>query len=101
MGPDFFPQRPQFFPPNWLENSVALIDTIFRIAVIDTFSRMDGNCVPSSVKLLYLGKLYCFIGAGKLLFGFFYRFFGEKNFGQQNCIALFDFFLKNCVSVSL
>jgi hypothetical protein len=37
----------------------------------------------------------------KFLFGFFYRFIGEKIFGQQNCIALFDFFLKNCVSVSL
>ncbi len=24
-----------------------------------------------------------------------------KIFGEQNCIALFDFFLKNCVSVSL
>ncbi len=48
------------FPPNWLENSVALIDTIFRITVIDTFSRMDGNCVASSVKLLYLGILYRF-----------------------------------------
>jgi hypothetical protein len=32
---------------------------------------------------------------------FFYRFIGDKNFGEQNCIALFDFFLKNCVSVSL
>jgi hypothetical protein len=57
--------------------------------------------VASSVKLLYLGILYRFIGAGKFFFGFFYRFIGEKNFAQQNCIALFDFFLKNCVSVSL
>jgi hypothetical protein len=32
---------------------------------------------------------------------FFYRFIGEKNFAQQNCIAFFDFFLKNCASVSL
>jgi len=46
-------------------------------------------------------KFYRFIGAGKLLSGFFYRFIGDKNFGEQNCIALFDFFLKNCVSVSL
>jgi hypothetical protein len=44
-----------------------------------------------------LGRFYRFIGAGKFLFGFFYRFIGDKNFGQQNCIALFDFFLKNCV----
>jgi hypothetical protein len=62
---------------------------------------MDGNCVASSVKLLYLGILYRFIGAEKIFVWFFYRFIGEKIFGQQNCIALFDFFLKNCVSVSL
>jgi hypothetical protein len=30
-----------------------------------------------------------------------YRFIGDNNFGPKNCIALFDFFLKNCVSVSL
>jgi hypothetical protein len=43
------------FPPNWLENSVALIDTIFRIAVIDTFSRMDGETfVPGDIVSLYL-----------------------------------------------
>jgi hypothetical protein len=88
------------FPPNWLENYVALIDTIFRIAVIDTFLRMDGNCVASSVKLLYLGILYRFIGAGNFFF-FFYCFIGEKNVGQQNCISLFEFFLNNCVSVLL
>jgi hypothetical protein len=73
----------------------------FRIAVMDTFSRMDRNCIASSVKLLDLGILYRFIGAEKILVGFFHRFIGEKNFGQQNFIALFDFFLKNCVSVSL
>jgi hypothetical protein len=39
---------------------------------------MDGNCVASSVKFLYLGILYRFIGAEKFLFGFFYRFIGEK-----------------------
>jgi hypothetical protein len=48
-----------------------------------------------------LEQFYRFIGAGKFLFGFFYRFVGDKNFGEQNCIAFFDFFLKNCVSVSL
>ncbi len=57
--------------------------------------------VASSVKLLYLGILYRFIGAGKFFPGFFYRFIGEENLAQQNCTALFDFFLKNCVSVSL
>jgi hypothetical protein len=46
-------------------------------------------------------QFYRFIGAGKFLFGVFDRFIGDKNFGEQNCIALFDFFLKNCVSVSL
>jgi hypothetical protein len=45
---------------------------------------MDGNCVASSVKLLHLGILYRFIGAEKFMFGFFYRFIGEKIFGQQN-----------------
>jgi hypothetical protein len=99
-GRTFFLSGPNF-STELAGNSVALIDTIFRIAAIDTFSRMDGNCVASSVKLLYLGILYRFIGAGKFFFGFFYRFIGEKNFGQQNCIALFDFFHKNCVSVSL
>ncbi len=39
-----------------------------------------------------MGRFYRFIGAGKFLFGFFYCFIGDKNFGQQNCIALFDFF---------
>ena len=39
-----------------------------------------------------MGRFYRFIGAGKFLFGFFYRFIGDKNFGQQNCIALFEFF---------
>jgi hypothetical protein len=47
------------------------------------------------------GPILSLIAAGKFLFGFFYRFIGDKNFGQQNCIALFDCFLKNCVSVSL
>jgi hypothetical protein len=44
--------------------------------------------VASSKEFTNLG----FIGAGKFLFGFFYRFIGDKNFGQQKCIALFDFF---------
>ncbi len=34
--------------------------------------------------------------------GFFYFFIGEKNFAQQNCIALFDFFSqKLCISIAL
>jgi hypothetical protein len=97
-----FSSAAPIFPPNWLENSVALIYTIFRIAVINTFSRMDGNCVASSVKLLYLGILYRFIGARKFLIGFFYRFICEKNVGQQNCIAFFDFFSqKLCICIAL
>ncbi len=39
-------------------------------------------------------QFYRFIGAGKLLSGFFYRFISDKNFGEPNCIALFDFFSK-------
>jgi hypothetical protein len=50
---------------------------------------------------LFFGFFFRFIGSGKLFIGFFYRFIGDKNFAPQNCIALFDFFLKNCVSVSL
>jgi hypothetical protein len=50
---------------------------------------------------LFFGFFYRFISAGKLFIGFFYRFIGEKNFALQNCIALFNFFLKNCASVSL
>jgi hypothetical protein len=50
---------------------------------------------------LFFGFFYRFIGAGKLFIGILYRFIGEKNFALQNCIALFDFFIKNCVSVSL
>jgi hypothetical protein len=42
----------------------------FRIAVMDTFSRMDRNCIASSVKLLDLGILYRFIGAEKILVWF-------------------------------
>jgi hypothetical protein len=99
-GPTFFLSGPNF-SAEMAGKSCRFIDKIFRITVIDTFSRMDGNCIASSVKLLYLGILYLFICAGKFFFWFFYRFIGEKNFGQQNCIALFDFFLKNCVSVSL
>jgi hypothetical protein len=75
----------------------------------------------------FFGFFYRFIGAGKLFSVFFYRFIRfrktffwfflslhrcrktfsrffycficEKNVAQQNSIALFDFFLKNCVSV--
>ncbi len=51
-------------------------------------------CVASSKEFTNLGRFYRFIGAGKFLIGFSYRFIGDKNFGQQNCIALFDFFSK-------
>jgi hypothetical protein len=44
-----------------------------------------------------LDQVYRFISAGKFLFGFFYHFIGDKNFGEQNCIALFDFFLSKIV----
>jgi hypothetical protein len=58
--------------------------------------------IASSVQEnFFFGFFYRFIGAGKLVIGFFYRFIIEKNVALQNCIALFDFFLKNCVAVSL
>jgi hypothetical protein len=69
-GLTFFLSGPNF-SPELAGKSCRFIDTIFRIAVIDTFSRMDGNCIASSVKLLYLGIFYRFIGAGKIFFGFF------------------------------
>jgi hypothetical protein len=49
------------------------------------------------------GTILSLIGAGKFLFGFFYRFIGDKKFGQQNCIALSDFFLKKfriCIALN-
>jgi hypothetical protein len=54
-------------PENLPRCHVPLIDKIFRIAVIDTFSRMDGDCAASSVKLLYLRILYCFIAEKNIL----------------------------------
>jgi hypothetical protein len=45
--------------------------------------------------------LYRFIAGKIILSRNLYRFIGDKNFGQKNCIALSDFFLKNFVSVSL
>jgi hypothetical protein len=48
-----------------------------------------------------IDQLYRFITGKTILSRNLYRFIGDKNFGQKNCIALFDFFLKNCVSVSL
>jgi hypothetical protein len=94
-GQTFFLISP-YFPPNWLENSVALIDTIFRIAVIDTFSRMDGNCVAPSVKLLYLGILYRFIGAGKF-FLFFSITTSVKKILANKIVSLYSIFFSKIV----
>jgi hypothetical protein len=58
-------------------------------------------CVASSKEFTNLGRFYRFIGAGKFFIGFFYRFIGDKNFCQQNCIALFNFFLKLCICIAL
>jgi hypothetical protein len=85
----------------WSESSVALIHTIFRIALIDILSRMDCDWV-SLHRWNFCTLEYCIASSVREnFFGFFCRFIGEKNFAQQNCIALFDFFLKSCVSVSL
>ncbi len=54
-------------PENPPRCHVPLIDNSFRIAVIDTFPRMDGDCIASSVKLLYLGILYRFIAGKNIL----------------------------------
>ncbi len=90
------------FPPNWLENSVALSGTIFRIAVIDTFSRMDGNCVASSVKVLYLGILYRFIGAEKIFVWFFPSLHRWKKFRPTKLYRFIRFFSqKLCICIAL
>jgi hypothetical protein len=106
-GPNFFLSGPNF-SAELAGKPCRFIDTIFRIAVIDTFSRMDGNCIASSVKLLYLGILYRFIGTGKVFFlvfsiaslvkkilankivSLYSRFFSQK---LCICIALIDTFL--------
>jgi hypothetical protein len=41
-----------------------------------------------------LDQLYRFIAGKIILSRNLYRFSGDKNFGQKNCIALIDFFLK-------
>jgi hypothetical protein len=73
----------------------------FRITVIDTFSRMDGNCVASSVKLLYLGILYRFIGAGKFLFGFSIASSLKKILANK-IVSLYSIFSQNlCICIAL
>jgi hypothetical protein len=63
---------------------------------------MDGNCVASSVKFLYLEILYRFIGAEKMFVWFFVSLHREKKFCQQNCIALIDFLSqKSCICIAL
>jgi hypothetical protein len=54
---------------------------------------MDGNCVASSVKIFVSWDIVSLHRCRKnFCLVFFYRFIGEKNFGQQNCIALIDTF---------
>jgi hypothetical protein len=65
-------------PENLPHCHVPFIDTIFRIAVIDTFSRMDGDCVASSVKLLYFGILYHFIAGKNILSRNLCRFLSKE-----------------------
>jgi hypothetical protein len=75
--------------------------SVFSIASSAQENFFSVFSIASSVQENFFGFFYRFIGAGKLFIGFFYRFIGEKNVAQENCIALFDFFLKNCASVSL
>ncbi len=95
MGPDFFSQRPQFFR-RMAGKSCRFINTIFRIAVIDTFSRMDGNCIASSVKFLYLGILYRFIGAGKFIL-FFSIASSVKKILANKIVLLYSIFFSKTV----
>jgi hypothetical protein len=59
----------------------------FKKQVSEPIASSLGKYVCLDKMSLYLTKLdqfYRFIGAGKFLFGFFYRFIGDKTFGQQN-----------------
>jgi hypothetical protein len=49
-----------------------------------------------------LDQLYRFIAGKIILSRNLYRFIGDKNFGQKNCIALLDFFSqKLCICIAL
>ncbi len=57
-----------------------------RIAVIDTFSRIDGDRVASSVKLLYLRILYRCIASKNRFLNRLYRFIARKTcLYRQKC----------------
>ncbi len=100
-GPTFFLSGPNFFA-ELAGKSCHFIDTSFRIAVIDTFLRMDANCIASSVKLLYLGILYRFIGAGKFLFCFFLSLHRWKKFWPTKLYRFIRFFSqKLCICIAL
>ncbi len=89
------------------ESSVALIHTIFRIAVIDTFSRMDcgwvslhrwnfctlGYCIASSVREIFIRFFLSLHRWKKFCPTKLYRFI--RFFPQKLCIsiALIDTFL--------
>jgi hypothetical protein len=95
-GPIFFLSGP-IFSAELAGKSCRFIDTIFRIVVIDTFSRMDDNCIASSVKLLYLGILYRFIGAGKSFFLVFSIASSVKKILANKIVSLYSIFFSKIV----
>ncbi len=63
---------------------------------------MDGNCVTSLVKLLYLGILYHFIGAEKIFVWFFLSLHRWKNFWPTKLYRFIWFFSqKLCICIAL
>ncbi len=98
MGPTFFLSGPNF-SAELAGKSCRFIDTIFRIAVIDTFSRMDGNCIASSVKLLYLGILYRFFRCRKKFLGVFSIASSVKKILANKIVALYLIFFSKIVNL--
>ncbi len=52
-------------------------------------------CVTSSKEFTNLGRFYRFIGAGKFLFGFFYRFISDKKILANKIVSLYSIFFSN------
>ncbi len=58
---------------------------------------MDGNCVASSVKLLYLGILYRFMGAEKIFVWFFLSLHRWKKILANKIVSLYSIFFSKIV----
>jgi len=59
-------------------------------------------CVTLSKEITSWSRFYCFIGAGKLFSGFFYRFIGEKILANQIVSFYLIFFSqKLCIGIAV